>query len=289
MATRTIALQSTPRLSSVALGRLGLGLLTFVTAVAVAYPVYWMLIASFQPAGTAQIDQAWLYPKHPSIEAYVQAFTQRQMVTWIVNTLLVTGIATVGAVVVALLGAYAVARFRFRGRGGVLFFLLLTQLVPASSLIIPLFLTFRGYGLYDSLVAIAIAYVSFTVPEALWVLWGFLQDLNEEFEQAALVDGCTRLGAFWRITVPLSLPGIAASALFCFLEGWNQYLLAYVLTSSSNNWVVSLGLFSFIGEYITNVEQMMAASVVASVPSILVFVVTQRFLQGGLTMGGLKG
>jgi ABC-type glycerol-3-phosphate transport system permease component len=271
------------------LDSIGFAILAVVTAIAVAYPVYWMVIASLQPAGSAQIDQAWLFPKHPSIDAYVAAFTQRQMATWIANTLFVTGISTVLAMGAALLGAYAVARFRFPGRNWVLFFLLLTQLVPASSLIIPLFLTFRGYGLYDSLPAIAIAYVSFTVPEALWVLWGYLQNLSEEFEQAAMVDGCTRLGAFWRITLPLTLPGVAAAALFCFLEGWNQYLLAYVLSSSSANWVVSLGLFSFIGEYITNVEQMMAASVVASIPSIVLFVILQRYLKGGLTVGGLTG
>ena len=271
------------------LNRIGFSILACVTAIAVAYPVYWMLIASLQPNGTAQIDQAWILPNHPSLQAYVSVFTERQMTTWIANTLLVTVVSTVLAMAVSLLGAYAVARFRFPGRNWVLFFLLMTQLVPASSLIIPLFLTFRGYGLYDSLPAIAIAYVSFTVPEALWVLWGYLQNLSEEFELAAMVDGCTRLGAFWRITLPLTLPGIAAAALFCFLEGWNQYLLAYVLTSTSSNWVVSLGLFSFVGEYVTNVEQMMAASVVASIPSILLFVVLQRFLKGGLTVGGLTG
>lgn len=271
------------------LNRIGFAILACVTAIAVAYPVYWMLIASLQPTGSAQIDQAWILPKHPTLDAYVSVFRDRQMATWIGNTLLVTGVSTVLAMAVSLLGAYAVARFRFPGRNWVLFFLLMTQLVPASSLIIPLFLTFRGYGLYDSLPAIAIAYVSFTVPEALWVLWGYLQNLSEEFEHAAMVDGCTRLGAFWRITLPLTLPGIAAAALFCFLEGWNQYLLAYVLTSTSSNWVVSLGLFSFVGEYITNVEQMMAASVVASIPSVLLFVVLQRFLKGGLTVGGLTG
>jgi len=276
-------------LSTSSLNRIGLGVLTAVTAIAVAYPVYWMIIASLQASGSAQIDQAWLFPRHPSLQAYVDVFTQREMTRWIANTLLVTGVSTVLAMGVALLGAYAIARFRFPGRNSVLFFLLLTQLVPASSLIIPLFLTFRGYGLYDSLPAIAVAYVSFTVPEALWVLWGYLQNLSEDYENAAMVDGCSRFGAFWRITLPLTLPGVAAAALFCFLEGWNQYLLAYVLTSSSANWVVSLGLFSFIGEYITNVEQMMAASVVASIPSVLLFVILQRYLKGGLTVGGLTG
>jgi ABC-type glycerol-3-phosphate transport system permease component len=280
---------ATTGVSTRSLNRIGLGVLTLVTAIAVGYPVYWMVIASLQTSGTAQIDQAWLFPAHPSLRAYVEVFTQRQMAMWIANTLLVTGVSTVLAMGVALLGAYAIARFRFPGRNSVLFFLLLTQLVPASSLIIPLFLTFRGYGLYDSLPAIAVAYVSFTVPEALWVLWGYLQNLSEDFENAAMVDGCTRFGAFWRITLPLTLPGVAAAALFCFLEGWNQYLLAYVLTSSSANWVVSLGLFSFVGEYITNVEQMMAASVVASIPSVLLFVILQRYLKGGLTVGGLTG
>jgi ABC-type glycerol-3-phosphate transport system permease component len=280
---------ATTGVSTRSLNQIGLGVLTLVTAIAVGYPVYWMVIASLQTSGTAQIDQAWLFPAHPSLRAYVEVFTQRQMAMWIANTLLVTGVSTVLAMGVALLGAYAIARFRFPGRNSVLFFLLLTQLVPASSLIIPLFLTFRGYGLYDSLPAIAVAYVSFTVPEAQWVLWGYLQNLSEDFENAAMVDGCTRFGAFWRITLPLTLPGVAAAALFCFLEGWNQYLLAYVLTSSSANWVVSLGLFSFVGEYITNVEQMMAASVVASIPSVLLFVILQRYLKGGLTVGGLTG
>src|SRR5438874_7469230 len=118
------------------LNRIGFSILACVTAIAVAYPVYWMLIASLQPPGTAQIDQAWIVPNRPTLQAYVSVFTERQMATWITNTLLVTVVSTVLAMLVALLGAYAVARFRFPGRNWVLFFLLMTQLVPASSLII---------------------------------------------------------------------------------------------------------------------------------------------------------
>lgn len=104
-----------------------------------------------------------------------------------------------------------------------------------------------------------------------------------------MVDGCNRLGAFLRVTVPLAIPGLAAVALFAFLESWNQYLLAYVLTSSEDKWVISLGLYSFIGEYVVLVEQMMAASVIASIPALLVFVILQRYLRGGLALGGLRG
>jgi len=276
-------------LSRKTITNLGLGLLVFVTAVAVAYPVYWMLIASFQPSGAAQSDQAWLYPNNPSLQAYAGLFAERPMGQWLINTVVVTLASTAVALVTAVFGAYALARFRFHGRTTILFVLLLTQLVPASSLIIPLFLTFRAYGMYDNIGAIAIAYASFTIPEAVWLMWGYYQNLSEDFEHAAMVDGCSQFGAFRRITLPLSLPGLVATTLFCFLEGWNQYLLAYVLTSAPANWVVSLGLFSFIGEFSTDVEQMMAASVVASIPPILVFVLLQRYLKGGLTMGGVTG
>lgn len=104
-----------------------------------------------------------------------------------------------------------------------------------------------------------------------------------------MVDGCTRFGAFLRVTVPIAIPGIVAAALFAFLESWNQYILAYALTSSTEKWVVSLGLYAFIGEYTVLVEQMMAASVMASIPALAVFVALQRYLRGGLALGGLKG
>ena len=116
-----------------------------------------------------------------------------------------------------------------------------------------------------------------------------MQGIPLYFEEAALVDGCNRFQAFRLVTLPLAMPGLAATALFVFLEGWNHYLLAFVLASSTNQWVISLGLFSFIGQYSIDIEQMMAASVVAAAPALVIFALLQRHLRGGLALGGMKG
>jgi len=269
--------------------RLGFALLVITVTLAIIYPFYWMVMASFVPEGYSIANAPVLLPEMFTLETYRTLFEERPVFTWILNTLLIVGGSTAVTIPLSLLAAYSLNRFRFFGRRAIVFFILMTQLLPASALMIPLFLIFRGYGLLDTYQGITIAYISFTLPLAIWVLWGYLQGIPAEFEEAALVDGCTPLGAFVRVTIPLALPGIAATALFIFLEGWNQYLLAYLLTSSSDKWVISLGLFSFIGEYFVEIEQMMAASVVASVPALLLFAVLQRYLRGGLALGGMKG
>jgi multiple sugar transport system permease protein len=124
---------------------------------------------------------------------------------------------------------------------------------------------------------------------SIWVLWGYMQSIPLEFEEAAMVDGCSSLQAFLRVTLPLATPGLAATGLFIFLEGWNHYLLAFVLAGNTDQWVISLGLYSFIGQYNIQIEQMMATSAIAAVPALVVFAILQRFLRGGLALGGLKG
>lgn len=269
--------------------KLGFALIVFFTAVAIFYPFYWMVMASLQPEGSSLANVALLIPRRVTGEAYVNLFLRKPMLLWIVNTFIITLASTAIVVPLSLLAAYALNRFRFRGRTGVIFFVLMTQLLPASALVVPLFLIFRNYRLLNTLQGVSIAYMSFLLPLAIWILWGYMQTIPAEFEEAAMVDGCSRLGAFMRVTVPLAVPGLASVALFAFLESWNQYLLAYVLTGSEDKWVISLGLFSFIGEYVVLVEQMMAASVVASIPALLVFVTLQRYLRGGLALGGLRG
>ncbi len=268
---------------------LGFGLLVMMTAIAIAYPFYWMAISSFKPEGSSLSRVELLVPQQFSLSAYANLFQRKSMLLWIGNTFVVTLLATGAAIPLALLAAYSLNRFQFRGRRALIFFILMTQLLPVTSLVIPLFLIFRSYRLLDTIGGISIAYTTFMIPLAIWILWGYLQSIPADFEEAAMVDGCTRLGSFIRVTLPLAVPGIAATTMFCFLESWNQYMLAYVLTSNEERWVISLGLFSFIGEYVVEIEQMMAASVVAAIPALLVFVVLQRFLRGGLSLGGLRG
>lgn len=261
----------------------------FSIGIVIFYPFYWMVMASGLPEGSSLARTTVLIPGSISLEAYATVLLQKPMLLWTANTLLVTVLSTAFVTPLALLAAYSMSRFRFRGRMAMIFFVLLTQLLPATSVLIPLFLVFRAYGLLNNLLGVTIAYITFLMPQTIWILWGYLKTIPGDFEESAMVDGCTRFGAFLRVTVPIAIPGIVAAALFAFLESWNQYILAYALTSSTEKWVVSLGLYAFIGEYTVLVEQMMAASVMASIPALAVFVALQRYLRGGLALGGLKG
>lgn len=261
----------------------------FSIGIVIFYPFYWMVMASGLPEGSSLAKTTVLIPSSISLEAYASVLLQKPMLLWTANTLLVTVLSTAFVTPLALLAAYSMSRFRFRGRMAMIFFVLLTQLLPATSVLIPLFLVFRAYGLLNNLLGVTIAYVTFLMPQTIWILWGYLKTIPGDFEESAMVDGCTRFGAFLRVTVPIAVPGIVAAALFSFLESWNQYILAYALTSSTEKWVVSLGLYAFVGEYTVLVEQMMAASVMASIPALAVFVALQRYLRGGLALGGIKG
>ncbi len=278
-----------PKKTRITLGGIGFAFLVITICIAVVYPFYWMVMASFMPEGYSIVNAPMFYPEQFTLDTFRNLFETRPIWRWTLNTLLVTVGSTLMTIPLSVLAAYALHRFRFRGRTFFIFFVLLMQLLPATAIIVPFFLMFRSYQLLDTLHGVTLAYMTFALPLGIWILWGYFQSIPLEFEEAALVDGCTQFGAFWRVTLPLAVPGIAATSLFIFLDGWNQYLLAYVLTSSSGKWVISLGLFSFIGEYFVQIEQMMAASVVASFPALLLFAILQRYVRGGLALGGMKG
>ena len=271
------------------ISRFGFFVLVVTTVIAVVYPFYWMVMASFTPEGYSLANGPLFLPEQFSIEAYQSIFAERPLLRWIGNTLLVTVTATMIVLPSALLAAYSLNRFRFRGRTPFIFFVLLSQLLPSSAVIVPLYLIFRDYKLLNTVLGVTIAYTTFMLPMGVWVLWGYIQTIPQDFEEAAMVDGCNGFQAFMRVTLPLAAPGIAATALFIFLEGWNHYLLAFVLTSDTSQWVISLGLYAFIGQYNIQIEQMMATSVIAAIPALVAFAVLQRFLRGGLALGGLKG
>jgi ABC-type glycerol-3-phosphate transport system permease component len=289
--TAAITTTATPtsRKSRITVGGIGFAILVITTCIAVVYPFYWMIIASFMPEGYSIANAPLFYPEQFTFDTFAKLFATRPIWTWLLNTFVVTIGSTLLTIPFSVLAAYSLHRYRFSGRRFVIFFVLLTQLLPATAIIVPFFITFRNYGLLDTLHGVALAYMTFTIPMGIWILWGYFQSIPLDFEESALVDGCTQMGAFFRVTLPLAIPGIAATSLYVFLDGWNQYLLAYILTSSTQQWVISLGLFSFIGEYFVEIEQMMAASVVASLPALLVFAMLQRYMRGGLALGGMKG
>ncbi|MEM6283000.1 MAG: carbohydrate ABC transporter permease [Chloroflexota bacterium] len=267
----------------------GFFVLVVTTIIAVVYPFYWMLMASFTPEGYSLANAPVFLPGEFTLDAYRSIFAERPVFQWMGNTIIVTVGATLIVLPISLLTSYSLNRFRFRGRVPFIFLVLLCQLLPASALIVPMFLIFRDFGLLNTRLGITLAYTTFMLPMSIWVLWGYMQSIPLDFEEAARVDGCNGLQAFLKVTLPLATPGLAATALFIFLEGWNHYLLAFVLAGDTEQWVISLGLYSYIGQYNIQIEQMMATSVVAALPALVVFAILQRYLRGGLSLGGLKG
>ena len=168
-------------------------------------------------------------------------------------------------------------------------FILFSQLLPATLIVVPLYVIFRQTGLYNSLIGLAIADAAFVLPLATWLMKGFFDRIPVEVEEQAMVDGCTRVGAFYRIVLPLALPGLVVVVAMSFITGWDEFFLARTLISSQSNWVFSVGLTSFETQYAIAWDEMMAAAVVFALPAVFFFLFVQRYLVSGLTSGAVKG
>jgi multiple sugar transport system permease protein len=255
----------------------------------VLFPVYWMLVTTVRPARyTISYPPAFL-PQEINWGAYHELFATIPLAIWLRNTMLVSAGVTLIALVFSTAGAYALSSFNWRGRSLFGFSLLSTQLLPEALLVIPIFVIFRSFGLLNSLHGLAVADAAFVVPVTTWILKGFFDTIPREVREAALVDGCTSIGVLWRIILPLSLPALVAISVIAFFDGWNEYLFAATLVSSSELRLVSVGLASFIGELATPVELVFAAAVIFTVPPIVFYFAVQRFLISGLTGGAVKG
>ncbi|WIX89908.1 ABC transporter permease subunit [Amycolatopsis sp. DG1A-15b] len=260
------------------------GLLGFVLA-----PLYWMTITAFKSDDqiVARTDDLW--PTPWSTEQFTNLFTGRAFGTWYVNTILVSVASTVIALVCAALAGYALARLKFRGSESFTVTILLTYVMPGALLFIPLYQLMSGIGLNDSLWSLVLAYPTFTLPFATWLLVGYFKSIPADLEEAALVDGCTRFGAFLRIVLPLAKPGLLAVALFTLTNAWNEFLFAFVFITKDNYKTLPVGMQSMIFGDVVPQGQLAAASLLVSIPVVLMYGFGQRFLTEGLTAGAVKG
>ena len=256
---------------------------------AVIFPVYWAAVTSFQYREKLYVFPPPFLPGKFSLGNYLDVFRESGLALWLYNSFFVSAAATVASVLLAALAAYSLSRFRYRGRGAMGYLILVTQMLPPTLLVIPIYLIFRDLRLIDTLAGLVVAYTTFALPLCVWMLKGFFDTIPRELEEAAQVDGCSRMGAFFRVVVPLSAPGIAATSFYAFIVAWDEYLLSRTLISSEARWVSSVGLSSFIGAYTTFWDQMMAASLVVALPPLVIFFFLQRYLVSGLTAGALKG
>jgi multiple sugar transport system permease protein len=260
-----------------------------VLAILVLFPFYWMTITSFKNEEQMRSLISMFWPKPVVGENYQQLLSKTDFVSWYGNSATVAISSTLVATAVGTIGAYALARLKFLGRGFMASATLITYLVPPSILFIPLYAQMRNLGLANSLAGLIAAYPSFTVPFVTWLLMGYFESIPEELEEAAMIDGATRFGAFYRIVLPLSAPGVLAAALYAFTQAWNEFLYALVFITDGRLRTLPVGLASFITGDVYGWGYLMAGAVLTTLPVIAAYIYLQKYMVEGLTAGGVKG
>jgi multiple sugar transport system permease protein len=258
-------------------------------ALVVLFPFYWMTITSFKSEEQMRSVVSMFWPKPLVTENYRQLLSKTDFAAWYGNSVFVAVSSTLVATGVGTIGAYALARLRFFGRGFMASATLITYLVPPSILFIPLYAQMRNLGLANSLAGLIAAYPSFTVPFVTWLLMGYFESIPEELEEAAMIDGATRFGAFYRIVLPLSAPGVLAAGLYAFTQAWNEFLYALVFITDGRLRTLPVGLASFITGDVYGWGYLMAGAVLTTLPVIAAYIYLQKYMVEGLTAGGVKG
>jgi ABC-type glycerol-3-phosphate transport system permease component len=257
-------------------------------ALFVLLPFFWMLSVSLKPATEPFAIPARLWPENPTLDNYVTAF-RPEFRTYFVNSMIVSGATVAITVTLGLLAAYSFARGTLVLLTALMGLVVVAQMFPHSAIIIPIYKMMREADLLNTYWALIIAYVSVTLPVAIWMLRGFLIKLPVSLEEAAAIDGAGPLRVFFEIVVPLARPGIIATAVYVLIVTWQEFLFALSFTSTQDMRTLPVGLNDFIGQYGIRYGELMASSVMVSLPVIAVFFFLQRYLVAGLTAGAVKG
>jgi N,N'-diacetylchitobiose transport system permease protein len=254
------------------------------------FPVYWMVSTSFRPRREINGPEPAWHPFGGTLDNYRSIFADGRFLDSMKVSLMVTTATVVVAIVFAFLGAVALSRFRFRGRTSFVVALLVVQMIPAEGLFISQYKMLDGAGFTNTVGGLTLLYVAAVLPFTIWVLRGFVAGLPVELEEAAMVDGCSRVGAFFRITFPLLAPGLVATGVFAFIQAWNEFTLALVTMTSDEKKTLPVWLTTFADTNRgTDWGAIMAGSTLIAIPVIIFFLVVQGRMVAGLTAGAVKG
>ncbi|NUS09794.1 MAG: carbohydrate ABC transporter permease [Streptomyces sp.] len=262
-----------------------LGLLVFVVT---AFPVYWMINTAFKPAKDAIDPKPHFFPWPVSLENFRRALNISDFWGPVERSLVVSAATVVIGAIIGLLAALAISRFAFRGRKVVIVGILTVQMVPLVAMIIPVFLLLNQIHQIDKLSGLVLTYLTFVLPFTVWTLRGFIVNIPKELEEAAMVDGCSRTGAFIRVVFPLLAPGLVATSIYAFIQAWNEFLYA-LLVMSQEHQTATVWLGTFTTQHGTEYAPMMAGSTMMGVPVVILFLLVQRKMAAGLTAGAVKG
>jgi ABC-type glycerol-3-phosphate transport system permease component len=260
-----------------------------VAAIVTIFPFYWMLNTALKPHSEVFLSPPTFVSANWTLSAFTTLLVERPFARYFLNSLIVSIGSTLLSVTLAALAAYGFTRFHIRGASALIIFLLFTKMLPETLLIIPYFRLMSELGLINSYFALILAYSSFALPFSVWMLIGFFRSIPREIDEAAIVDGATRLLVFWRVILPLARPGLVAVALFTFLISWNAYVWALVLTTDPSMFVLSVGIANMVGEYRVQWNELMAAAVIAALPVMVLFAFLEKHLVSAITAGAVKG
>lgn len=269
---------------------IGLSLLAWSLVLIVAFPLFWMVVTSVKPQTELFRIPPLFLPSRISFEHYARILTETPFLTYFRNSMLLATTTTVIVIVVGTLGAFSLTRFEYPGRQQLSVLVLFTYLMPSVVLVIPLYLLIVWLGLANTLASLVIAYTTFALPYAIWLLRSFFAGIPVDLESAAIVDGASRLGAFFDVILPQALPGIISTAMFTFILAWNEYLYALVLVNADQSRPLTTGVLGMLVSAMSvEWSLLMAASVMMSLPLVVIFGFLQRFLTSGFGAGGVKG
>jgi N,N'-diacetylchitobiose transport system permease protein len=268
--------------------KLGWNLVGLFVFVVMVFPVYWMVATAFKPGQKVlSYTPEWI-PLHPTLDNFSEAINRPHFWDSVKNSLIIVTVVVGLSLVLAFLAALALAKFRFYGRKAFIVLILGVQMVPLTALIIPLYIMMSRVEQVNKLSGVIAMYLTFVLPFTVWTLRGFLLGVPRELEEAAMVDGTTRFGAFVRILLPLVGPGLVATSIFAFIQAWNEFIIAYVFLQSPEKQTLMVWLASFTSLRGTEWGPLMAGATLTSIPVVIFFLLVQRRIAFGLTAGAVK-
>jgi multiple sugar transport system permease protein len=252
-------------------------------------PIYWMLVTALSPRGDVFTYPPDLVPDRLTLDHFERLTDNSDLTRYLLNSVIVSVITAVLSVIVSAYMAYAFSKYRYRGRRSLMYFVLSSQLFPQALLLVTLYSVFSAYNLLNTYLALVLSFTTFTLPLCVWMLKGFFDTIPDDLIDAARVDGASRLRTIHAIVLPLSAPGLIAAGLFAFVRGWNDFIFALTLAGSERTTLPPGLVNSYLGEATARWPELLAASLVASIPVAVAFMAFQRYLVGGITAGAIKG
>jgi len=255
--------------------------LTFFTLIVVSI--------SLRPGNRLLSTDLSIIPQDATFDSFVKLFTERPFLTWIMNSMYVSFVVTITGVILAALSGYAMSRFKFFGKKVAMLSLLTTQMFPATMLLLPMYIMLVNLGLINSYLGIIAVYSATALPFCIWQMKGYYDTIPTTLEEAALIDGCSNFYAFYRIILPLAAPALVITALFSFMTAWSEYVVAAQVLQDTDLWTLPLGLKSFEDNMTSEWGLYAAASLIVSIPVVVLFLILSKWLVSGLTLGSVKG